>query len=210
MKRPLCLAFFLLLLPCLYAQTQTAEAPAATPAAIKGSYRSFSLGMSTDDFLQALQKDEMFLYSKAQGRIDPNLTPQGMMGGNGLALVSPSGSRDPSAISVYEAAGVSGSFIVRADFQFSGGKLYIMSFVLNQALMDHYSVYTALSTKYGNPASLNPQEAVWEQGNVRLSLEDAPLTVKYIDTQVFNSLLKQKTVRESDAATAKQEFLDEF
>jgi hypothetical protein len=77
------------------------------------------------------------------------------------------------------------SFVRRAFFQLRYGEVFIMSFSLDTSLVDHYSVFTAFLNRYGEPSSLNPQEAVWESDATRVSIE-RPLTVKYIDKHNFD------------------------
>jgi len=101
------------------------------------------------------------------------------------------------------------SFIRRAFFQLHEENVYIMSFSLNARLIDHYSVYTSLVRRYGEPISLNPHEAVWESDETRLSLE-RPLTVKYLDRTVFNDLLDESRTRESQGIILREEFLRGF
>jgi hypothetical protein len=76
------------------------------------------------------------------------------------------------------------SFIRRAFFQLRYGEVFIMSFTLDTAQVDHYSVFSSFLSRYGEPTSLNPQEAVWETPETRVSIE-RPLTVKYIDKYNF-------------------------
>jgi hypothetical protein len=76
------------------------------------------------------------------------------------------------------------SYIRRAFFQLRYGEVFIMSFALDTSLVDHYSVFTSFVNRYGEPISLNPQEAVWETDTTRVSIE-RPLTVKYIDKYNF-------------------------
>ena len=63
------------------------------------------------------------------------------------------------------------SFIRRAFFQLRYGEVFIMSFTLDTALVDHYSVFTTFLNRYGDPTSLNPQETVWESEGTRVSIE---------------------------------------
>jgi hypothetical protein len=84
-----------------------------------------------------------------------------------------------------------------------------MAFTLDTSLVDHYSVYTSFVKKYGEPAVLNPQEAVWESEEVRVAVE-RPLTVKYIDKQVFNEVISESETAESAELLRRQEFLDDF
>jgi hypothetical protein len=84
-----------------------------------------------------------------------------------------------------------------------------MAFSLDTALVDHYSVYTALSRKYGEPEILNPREAVWESGSTRISVE-RPLTVKYIDLDTFNRLAAESRTETQAEINRRQEFLNDF
>jgi hypothetical protein len=84
-----------------------------------------------------------------------------------------------------------------------------MGFALHTGLVDHYSVFTGLMQKYGEPVYLDPKQAVWEAGDTRISLE-RPLTVKYIDLRVFNEIIGESALNESAETKRRQEFLDEF
>ncbi len=160
-------------------------APAATSGTLPLSYRSFSLGMGLDELKQALAADSLFTF---RGDRDVSFLPM-------------------SEQTLVETTGL--SFIKRAFFQLKDGKVFIMAFTLNTDLMDHYSVFTTLAEKYGEPAELNPREAVWRSETVRLSIE-RPLTVKYIDLRVFNSLVEASTVKESKESVLRKEFLNDF
>jgi len=158
---------------------------AATPAELPKSYRAFSLGMNLEDLRKALSADEFFAF---RGDRDVSLLPL-------------------SEQTLVETTGL--SFIKRAFFQLKEGKVFIMAFTLNTDKIDHYSVFTTLVQKYGEPKELNPREAVWLSETVRLSLE-RPLTVKYIDLQVFNNIIEASTVKESKEAILRREFLNDF
>ena len=43
--------------------------------------------------------------------------------------------------------------------------------VLDESLIDYFTLYTTFSEKYGPPNDLSPERAVWENGLVRVSLE---------------------------------------
>jgi hypothetical protein len=101
------------------------------------------------------------------------------------------------------------SFIKRSFFQLNEGELFIMAFTMNTELIDHYSVFTALTEKYGQPDSLSPQQSVWEDGATRVALE-RPLTIKYIDLEVFNGIVGEAAVEETRELRLRQEFIDAF
>ena len=148
-------------------------------------FRELVLGMSLDDLKAALTRDNFFNF-----RGDPDVS---FLPVRAESLVETTGS----------------SFIRRAFFQMRDGMVFIMSFTLNTALVDHYSVFTTFVEKYGQPVSLNPREAVWENGDTRIAVE-RPLTVKYIDKNVFNDILNESELVQSRRVRQRQEFLDEF
>jgi len=148
-------------------------------------FRGFYLGMSLDDLQTALSRDELFLF---RGRRDVSFLPV-----QEETLVETTGN----------------SFIRRAHFQLNDEAIYIMSFTLDTRLMDHHSVFTAFMRRYGEPVSLNPQEAVWESEYTRVSIE-RPLTVKYIDKTVFNRLIEESRAEERGAILRRENFLADF
>jgi hypothetical protein len=153
--------------------------------ALPRQFRELVLGMSLDDLKEALQNDGMFDFR---------------------------GDRDVSYIPVREESLVEttgSTFIRRAFFQLRDGSLFIMAFTLNTEMMDHHSVFTDLTGKYGPPSYLDPKESVWETEETRIALE-RPLTVKYIDKQVFDDIINESTLIQSRRVLQRQEFLDEF
>ncbi len=166
------------------AMAATAGAPAGETA-VPRSFRGVELGMSMDEVKAALASDGLFAY---RGDPDVSLLPR----------------PDESLI---EVSGV--SFVRRAFFQFYGGKLFVMIFALNEREMDHYSVFTTLSAKYGKPDALSPSESVWEDGATRLSVE-RPLAVKYIDLATFNELKAAGSAERSYEEILRSDFLGGF
>jgi len=187
---------FVLNVPGLRAQEGTASGDAGNPAATQGEnseeentlprqFREIVLGMSLDDLKTALINDSLFNFR---------------------------GDRDVSFIPVREESLVEttgSSFIKRAFFQLRDGTLFIMAFTLNTEMTDHYSVFTQLVAKYGQPSYLDPKEAVWETEETRIAIE-RPLTVKYIDKKVFDDIINESTLIQSRRVEQRQEFLDEF
>ncbi|GHV89390.1 hypothetical protein AGMMS50267_17500 [Spirochaetia bacterium] len=162
------------------------DASAAGAVALPRSFRGLSLGMELDELKTALTEDQMLF--QFRGDRDVSFLPK----------------REESLI---ETTGL--SFIRRAFFQLREGRLFIMAFNLDPRLVDHYSVYTSFVKKYGEPAILTPQEAVWESGEVRLALE-RPLTVKYIDLQVFNGIIAESETLKSTELELRERFLNDF
>ena len=158
---------------------------AAGPDPVPGGFRDLRLGMSFDVAKKALKADTYFDY---KGEPDVSM------------LQRP----DDNLI---ECAGF--SYISRAYFQFHDQLLYTIILVLNRAEIDFYTMYTTLVAKYGQPTFLNPQEVVWESNAYRLSLEH-PLSVKYIDRQIFDKLKEAGKMKETARAVSRAEFLKQF
>ena len=161
--------------------------PSITPGSdpLPRSFRKLQLGMSLDELKSELEDDGLFEFR---------------------------GDRDVSFLPVkeenlVETTGL--SFIRRAFFQLRSGRVFIMAFSLDTDRMDHYSVFTSLIKKYGEPVSLNPREAVWEDEETRVSLE-RPLTVKYIDMTVFREIMGGSRAEETHEVFLRQGFLNEF
>lgn len=148
-------------------------------------YRGLTLGMNIDTVKQTLKQDALFGY---RGERDVSLLPT-------------------QNRSLIESVGY--SFISRSWFQFYKENLYTMIFKLNTDTVDYYSVYTQFCEKYGEPLSINPKRAVWEDEHTRIVIE-RPLIVKYIDLTVFNELLSQSTTEKAASETNRQHFIDGF
>ena len=192
MKKSLCFGFLALCLLCftgqLFAQNgETNEALLSLDEddELPRSFRNISLGMDLDDLKTALVRDSHFNY---RGDRDVSLLPF----------------RDETLIDI-----VGYSFIRRAYFQLRDRSVFIMAFSLNPALIDHYSVYTTFTKKYGEPEFLDPRQAVWISETTRVSIE-RPLTIKYIDLGVFNELIDESKLRENYELLERQEFLEGF
>ena len=149
------------------------------------TFRGISLGMGIDQVKAALKADALFRY---RGDPDVSFLPQ-----TSQYLIECEGS----------------SFLRRAYFQFADSRLFIMILVLDTLKLDHYSLFTTLSAKYGPPSSLNPTESVWESDPVRFSLE-RPLTVKYVDNKTFKALLARGGAQTGIDQLSRETFLGQF
>jgi hypothetical protein len=161
---------------------QAAGAPVKAPPS---SFRTVALGMTVEQVKEALGKDALYRY---RGDPDVSFLPL-----SGERLIECEGS----------------SYLRRAYFQFAEGRLYVMILVLDQQKLDHYSLFTAFSAKYGEPASFSPVEAVWQSEGVRFSLE-RPLTVKYIDRRVFAEQLARGAAQEDLERLSRERFIEQF
>ena len=155
------------------------------PEELPRQFRNLSLGMPLEDLKSALVRDSLFAF---RGDRDVSFLPV----------------REQTLV---ETTGL--SYIRRAYFQLVDESVYIMSFSLDTRIMDHYSVFTTFIKKYGEPQTLNPAEAIWDNGETRVSIE-RPLTVKYIDKTVFDRLIEESRTRERLELLLREEFLADF
>ena len=100
-------------------------------------------------------------------------------------------------------------FIERAFFQFKGDSLYSITILLNQEMLDHYSLYTTLSGKYGDPDKLDPERSVWESENNILALE-RPLQIKYMDREIIEGITTEGKISASFSELSLVQFLEQF
>ncbi|MCR4821992.1 MAG: hypothetical protein K5873_03860 [Treponema sp.] len=155
--------------------------------ALPNGYSSAKLGMDIDSLKEALKKDHQFGF---RGDRDVSLSPS-----DGQYLIETDGSQ------------YGFSFLGRCWFQFAEEKLYIITLNLDRTKLDHYSVFSKLCEKYGNPDELSPKKSVWRDDNVILSLEK-PLTLKYVDAKTFDSKKNSSNVQQTASENARDEFLD--
>jgi hypothetical protein len=160
----------------------SAPAIPAGPSAPARAFRGIELGMDRDAAIEALKKDPIFAY---RGPEDLSLLP------------SPNQS-------LIETAGT--SFVKRGYFQFFEGKLWVIILELDPDKVDHYSVYTSLVAKYGEPGLLDPKESRWEDKATRMALE-RPLTLRYMDMAVYARLREGAGAKESAQELDRQGFL---
>ncbi len=178
-------AVILLALLCAAAASAQAPSSSAPPAPPPTAFRGLSLGMGLEEVKNALKADALFRY---RGDPDVSFLPQ-----TNQYLIECEGA----------------SFIRRAYFQFSDSRLFIMILVLDDQGLDHYSLFSTLSAKYGPPTSLSPQEEVWQSDAVRFSLE-RPLTVKYVDSRTFAAILSKGTAQKDLEQLSREKFLEQF
>jgi hypothetical protein len=172
--------FILLFLLPLFLSAQDEQIPE-----LPRQFRQIFLGMSLDDLKTALMGDSYFNF---RGDRDVSFLPI-----RNQSLVETTGA----------------SFIRRAFFQLREGEVFIMSFTLNTAIIDHYSIFMQFTEKYGQPSYLDQRTAIWETEDTRISIE-RPLTVKYIDKIIFNDIISESGLIESGQVRMRQDFLNEF
>ncbi|MDR2343871.1 MAG: hypothetical protein LBD86_05000 [Spirochaetaceae bacterium] len=149
------------------------------------SFRSFSLGMTLEELKTELAADTELAF---RGDRDVSFLPD-------------------SNQNLVDSAGR--GIIKRAFFQIKDDAVFVMTFEMDTEKIDHYSVFTTFSSKYGPPALLGPRQSGWENDKTRVYIE-RPLTVKYIDKDVFDSIVLESKFSDSAAVIQRQEFLEGF
>ncbi|MDA3941415.1 MAG: hypothetical protein PF693_19270 [Spirochaetia bacterium] len=148
-------------------------------------FRNIILGISMEDAKKAISADGNFNYR----------------GDQDLSIL-----RRPNE-SLIECRGY--DFIDRAFFQFKEDKLYSITILFNNELMDHYSLFITLSDKYGPPNSLSPEHSLWETEENSLILE-RPLQIKYLDRKIFQGIIGDANISQSLKELSSIQFLDQF
>lgn len=166
------------------ATTSDGDAGRATQDPPSG-FGLLELGIGIDAAKERLKEDPNFIF-----RGDPD-----------VSLL-----RNPNE-SLLEARGV--SFVERGYFQFHDDRLYTIILELDTTSLDHYTMYTTLTERYGDPTSLDPEQSIWEFESIRISLE-RPLRLKYIDLTIFEEILASQDRTESMSRLSRDRFLEQF
>ena len=156
------------------------------PEKLPFGYGDIKLGMTVDEVKEALLKNREFGY---RGDRDVSFSPM-----------------DNQVLIETDATLAGFSYFDRCWFQFADGKLYIITINLNKEKIDHYSVFTALCSKYGGPNQINPRKSQWQDDDVMMSLE-RPLALKYIDAKVFADRQNQAKVQKTYGEQNRDNFL---
>ncbi len=168
------------------AGSETQEPAAAeSGAAIPSGYRSIQLRSSLEEVKKQLLVEPRFDF-----RGDPDVSIQKT---GTQSLISTKGRM----------------FIDQGFFQFDEGVLYLIILQLNPEKMDFFTMQQTLTKQYGPPADISPQGMYWSDGKTKLSLE-YPLTLKYLDEEIFNSFLADEKSLKSFEEVSRNQFLKDF
>lgn len=146
------------------------------------------LGMSLDDAKNALKSNTDFGYA---GDRDVSLLP-----GDARVLIE----TDSYNMQHH-------GFLTRCWFQFYEENLYSITINFNPERIDHYSLYTTLVKKYGEPNNFSPERSIWKNDDVTMSLE-RPLSIKYIDNGISEELGQRALVQKNGFEITRESFLD--
>lgn len=155
---------------------------------LPSGFGGVELGMSLDDAKNALKANSDFGYA---GDRDVSLLP----GDNRVLIETDSYNMQHHG------------FLTRCWFQFYEENLYSIIINFNPERLDHYSLYTTLVKKYGEPEEFSPERSVWKNDGVTMSLE-RPLSIKYIDNEVSEKLAQQSLVQKNGYEITRERFLD--
>lgn len=180
-------------------RAQSALAPAATAATAPAASPSGSPAASSQSLSRGY--DKLVLGMAYQAAYDA-LSNNTALDYRGAPDVSMSPGRDEKII---ESRG--GRFIERGVFQFRAEKLFTIILEMNPLQLDYYTLFTTFSQRYGEPVSLDPHQAIWEDASVRLILEK-PCTVKYLDRPVIEGILQSSTIQAARQEESRQLFID--
>ncbi|MDC7240683.1 MAG: hypothetical protein PQJ50_10015 [Spirochaetales bacterium] len=162
---------------------ETADAPDTRELPM--GYGRIMLGMELDQVKELLLTESRFDF-----RGDPDVSIQ--RGGN-QSLISSRGR----------------SFIDQGFFQFNDSALYLIILNMNPEKIDFFSMQQSLTGRYGDPDELSPEGLYWRNEKVQMSLE-YPLTVKYLDLEVFDSFIQEDIRLKSFQEISRTKFLEEF
>ena len=167
------------------APAEPGQETARQAAPLPRGFNRLQLGIGLEEAKEELKADGNFLY-----RGDPDVS----------MLRTPNDS-------LIECDGL--YYIERASFQFVDGELFTITLIFNRSVLGYFTLYTTLQEKYGEPADLSPEKAVWEDEAVRLSLE-RPLRIKYIAKPVLDELKRESQKGISLERLSRERFLEQF
>ncbi len=101
------------------------------------------------------------------------------------------------------------NYILNGYFQFYNEILYSITLILDTKKIDYYTIFTQFINKYGKYDSLNPDVVIWENDNVRISLEK-PLTLKYVGKDIYQEIIDGDVTEKAIQDQLKEDFINEF
>jgi hypothetical protein len=151
--------------------------------ALPQGYGSIRLGMGFEEATEILRRSSSFTW---RGQPEVSLSPDGLD-----KIVESTGAR----------------YLNKGIFQFEKEKLFAIILDFNPEQIDFFMVLSNLTERYGEPVSLDNKRVIWENQNIRLSLEK-PLTLKYLDRGVIDRRSKAAGVDKAIQEESREMFLD--
>lgn len=182
--RKLFLILMILIISPLFSQEAAAETE-KTYESLPDGFNRILLGLSMEQTKAILKNEDNFHY-----RGDPDVSLQSRPNESSLDV---------------EGLG----YVYRGIFQYYQDTLYIIIIMIDPEKMDHYSIFTHLTEKYGPPEQFSPDKSVWRQDGKMLVLE-RPVTLKYIDEGLFTQLVGESETEKSLESELREEFINQF
>ena len=157
-------------------------------ANIESGYKDIKFNMSKDSVIELIKKSDEFDNKKDEAiiiRFEPD-----------TEIITAFGKIDKNTR----------SFIKKGFFHFSDDKLYLINLNMDEKRIGYYNLLKHYTDKYGKPVSLDPNNVIWEDSNTRIILEKKS-TVKFIDINKWNELLKQEREQEDKERETRENFI---
>lgn len=174
---------FLILTFSVFSQDSTIEQNRLDGANI--GFSNIFLGMSREEVSQLLSSNKYFNY---RGEQDVVFSPV---------------EKQP----VIRCAGA--AYVKRAFFYFQDEVLFSITLMLDEKVISRFTLTQNLSEKYGLPQEVTPKHVLWNSEKHQISIEE-PLSVKYLDKDLYFKRLSSSQVREADRIIDLEKFYQEF
>ncbi len=99
------------------------------------------------------------------------------------------------------------SFVSKAYFHFDNDRLYQILLKFNQNKIGYFNLLSTFRSRFGEPAFINPSKSYWQNERVRITIEK-PATIKYLDRQIWNSIIGSGNQEDSDFIILRNDLLN--
>lgn len=100
-------------------------------------------------------------------------------------------------------------FIKIGYFHFNKDKLFQIFLKLDEKRLGYYLILKRFTEKYGNPTSLEPKSAFWENEEVKIVIEK-PCSLKYIYKPIWNEITSSDQTSDSVFFKIREKFIEDL
>jgi len=100
-------------------------------------------------------------------------------------------------------------FIKIGYFHFNKDKLFQIFLKLDEKRVGYYLILKRFTEKYGNPTSLEPKSAFWENEEVKIVIEK-PCSLKYIYKPIWNEITSSDQTSDSVFFKIREKFIEDL
>ncbi|HOF01323.1 MAG TPA: hypothetical protein PK385_03785 [Spirochaetota bacterium] len=100
-------------------------------------------------------------------------------------------------------------FIKIGYFHFNKDKLFQIFLKLDEKRLGYYLILKRFTEKFGNPTSLEPKSAFWENEEVKIIIEK-PCSLKYIYKPIWNEITAADQTTDSVFFNIREKFIDDL